>query len=84
MKYALKIIHKAQKDLDSIKGKDFNFIKKKILSLSSNPRPFGCNKLIQEEGYRIRAGNFRVLYRIDDSKRYIIIYRVKHRKESYR
>jgi len=40
MKYALKIIHKAQKDLDSIKGKDFNFIKKKILSLSSNPQAF--------------------------------------------
>ncbi|MDP8292863.1 MAG: type II toxin-antitoxin system RelE/ParE family toxin [Candidatus Orphnella occulta] len=84
MKYALKIIHKAQKDLDSIKGKDFNFIKKKILSLSSNPRPFGCNKLIQEEGYRIRAGNFRVLYRINDSEKQVIIYRVKHRKQSYR
>jgi len=69
MKYALKIIHKAQKDLDSIKGKDFNFIKKKILSLSSNPRPFGCNKLIQEEGYRIRAGNFRVLYRINEFRK---------------
>ena len=84
MKYALKIIRKAQKDLDSIKGKDFNFIKKKILSLSSNPRPFGCNKLIQEEGYRIRAGNFRVLYRINDSEKQVIIYRVKHRKQSYR
>ncbi len=84
MKYALKIIRKAQKDLDSIKGKDFDFIKNKILSLSSNPGPFGCNKLIQEEGYRIRVGNFRVLYRIDDSKRHIIIYRVKHRKQSYR
>ena len=84
MKYALKIIPKAQKDLDIIRGSDFDFIKKKILSLSSKPRPFGCKKLTNEEGYRIRAGNFRVLYRIDDSAKIVIIYRIKHRKEAYR
>jgi len=84
MKYALKIIPKAQKDLDDIKGKDFDFIKRKILSLSKNPRPLGCKKLTREEGYRIRSGNFRVLYRIDDSAKEVIIYRVKYRKEAYR
>ncbi len=84
MRYHLKIIPKAQKDLDDIKGKDFDFIKKKILSLSQNPRPFGCRKLTIEEGYRVRTGNFRILYRIDDSSKAVIIYRVKHRKEAYR
>lgn len=84
MKYVLKIISKAQKDLDDIHGKDFESIKQKILSLSSNPRPFGCKKLTIEEGYRIRAGRFRILYRIDDSTKEVIIYRVKHRKEAYR
>lgn len=83
MRYHLKIIPKAQKDLDDIKGKDFDFIKKKILSLSQNPRPFGCRKLTIEEGYRVRTGNFRILYRIDDSSKAVIIYRVKHRKEAY-
>jgi len=84
MKYTLKIIPKAQGDLNDIKGKDFDFIKRKILFLSKNPRPFGCKKLTREEGYRIRSGSFRVLYRIDDSAKEVIIYRIKHRKEAYR
>jgi mRNA interferase RelE/StbE len=84
MKYALKIIPKAQKDLDDIKGKDFDSIKKNILSLSSKPRSLGCKKLTHEEGYRIRVGSFRVLYRIDDPAREVIIYRIKHRREAYK
>jgi len=84
MKYVIKIISKAQKDLEQIKGKDFSFIKDKILLLSGKPRPFGCIKLTREEGYRIRAGNFRILYRIDDVEKMIIVYRIKHRKEVYR
>ena len=84
MKYHLKIIKKGQKDLDDIKGGDFDVIKKKIILLSENPRPFGCKKLTNEEGYRIRVGNFRILYRIDDPAKEVIIYRVKHRKEAYR
>lgn len=84
MRYALKIIPKAQKDLDGIHGKDFELIKQKMLSLSSNPRPFGCKKLTNEEGYRIRVGKFRILYRINDPSKEVIIYRVKHRKEAYR
>lgn len=82
--YRLKVITPAQKDLDTFQGKAFELIKKKILSLSSNPRPFGAIKLTQEEGYRIRAGDYRILYRIDDKEKEVIIYRVKHRKEAYR
>lgn len=48
MKYAIRIIPKAQKDLDKIKGKDFNFIRNKVLLLSVKPRPYGCVKLTQE------------------------------------
>ncbi|MFH1868141.1 MAG: type II toxin-antitoxin system RelE/ParE family toxin [Candidatus Omnitrophota bacterium] len=84
MKYALKIIPKAQKDLGDIHGKDFESIKKKILSLSNTPRPLGSQKLTIEEGYRVRVGNFRILYRIDETVKEIMIYRVKHRKEAYR
>ncbi len=84
MKYTIKIIPKAQKDLDKVKGKDFNSIRDKILSLSITPRPYGCVKLIQEEGYRTRTGNFRILYRVDDAAKEVIIYRIRHRKEVYR
>ncbi|MDP8230688.1 MAG: type II toxin-antitoxin system RelE/ParE family toxin [Candidatus Gorgyraea atricola] len=84
MKYKLKIIPKAQKDLDDMIGKDFDFIKRRILFLSDNPRPFGSKKLTNEQGYRVRVGNFRILYRINDSLKEVIIYRVKHRKDVYR
>ncbi len=84
MKYRLKIIPRCEKDLDSITGRDFNALRKKILSLSSNPRPFGCRKLTNEDGYRVRMGDFRILYRIDDSAKEVMIYRVKHRREAYR
>ena len=84
MKYRLKIIPKGQKDLDDLEGKDFNVIKAKLMSLSDNPRPIGCKKLTNEEGHRIRVGDFRILYRIDDKAKEVIIYRVKHRKDVYR
>jgi mRNA interferase RelE/StbE len=84
MKYRIKIIAKAEKDLDTITGHDFNVVKNKILLLSENPRPFGNKKLTDEGGYRIRSGDFRILYRIDDTAKEVIIYRVKHRKEVYR
>jgi mRNA interferase RelE/StbE len=84
VKYHIKIISKAEKDLDIFTGRDFDALKKKIASLSENPRPSGCQKLTNEEGYRIRSGDFRIIYRIDDPSKEVIIYRIKHRREAYR
>jgi mRNA interferase RelE/StbE len=82
--YGLKIIPQAQSDLNAFRGNEFVKIKKKILSLAHNPQPFGAIKLTQAGGYRIRVGDFRILYRIDDKAKEVIVYRVKHRKEAYR
>ncbi|MDD5174709.1 MAG: type II toxin-antitoxin system RelE/ParE family toxin [Candidatus Omnitrophota bacterium] len=84
MKYRIKIIPKAEKDLDAVTGRDFDAVKKRILLLSENPRPFGSKKLTDEGGYRIRSGDFRILYRIDDMVKEVIIYRIRHRKEVYK
>ena len=84
MKYRVKIIAKAERDLNSLEGYAYSSITNKIILLSKNPRPFGCKKLIADEGYRIRTGDFRILYRIDDDSKEVIIYRVKHRREAYR
>ena len=84
MKYHIKIIAKAEKDLNALTGHDFTVVKSKILLLSQNSRPFGCKKLTADEGYRIRSGDFRVLYRIDDHAKELIVYRIKHRKDAYR
>ena len=82
--YKIEVIPSAQKDLDRLERKFFEQIKDKIQSLSQTPRPSQCLKLTAEEGYRIRSGDYRILYRIDDANRIVYIYRIKHRKESYR
>ena len=82
--YKIKIIPNAQKDLDKLQDKTFNKIKSEIINLSKNPRPYGAIKLTNEEGYRIRIEDYRVLYRINDKIKEIFIYRIKHRKEAYR
>jgi len=82
--YRIFVLPQAQKDLDSLQSRIFNQIKNKISLLSNNPRPSGCLKLTQEEGYCIRTGNHRILYRIDDKEKIVYIYRIKHRKEAYK
>ena len=73
----------AQKDLDGLEVRIFRQIIKKIRALTVEPRPLGCLKLTAEEGYRIRVGDYRVIYRIDDETKRIFIYRIKHRKDAY-
>ena len=82
--YQIRILPQAQKDLDDLPSKAFTPIKNKIIQLSQNPRSSNTLKLTNNDGYRIRIGDYRVLYRIDDKSKEIFIYRVKHRKDVYR
>jgi len=82
--YKIFVLPQAEKDLDNLQIKIFNQMKNKISSLSNNPRPSGCLKLTVEEGYRLKTGDYRILYRIDDKEKIIYIYRIKHRKEVYK
>lgn len=82
--YSIKIIPQAQKDLDKIPAKIFPKIKEEILKLEQNPRAHGAIKLTAEQGYRLRVGDYRILYRIDDVLKTVYLYRVKHRKDVYR
>ena len=82
--YKIQLISAARKDLDCLEKKIFLQIKEKMLSLVGNPRAHGSVKLTGEEGYRLRSGDYRILYRIDDKSKVVYIYRVKHRREVYR
>ncbi|MDP1676858.1 MAG: type II toxin-antitoxin system RelE/ParE family toxin [Bacteroidota bacterium] len=84
MAYTINIKPSAQKDLDALPDKEAFKILSRIAQLESDPRPIGIQKLHHKEGYRIRSGNYRILYEIDDKKESILIYRIKHRKEVYR
>ncbi|HEY5284190.1 MAG TPA: type II toxin-antitoxin system RelE/ParE family toxin, partial [Polyangia bacterium] len=56
----------------------------KIQLLASNPRPPGCEKLSGAEKYRIRQGDYRILYEIDDAAKLVTIVKVGNRREVYR
>ena len=81
--YKILLLPPAQKDLDEFEGLTFDALVRKIISLNKNPRPHGCLKLTAEEGYRIRSGDYRIIYRIDDTNKEVFVYRIKHRKEAY-
>lgn len=84
MTYKIILKPSVQKDLDKLQIKEVKKIAVRINQLSSNPRPIGVQKLSDDEGYRIRIGNYRVLFLIDDERRRIMIYRIKHRKDVYK
>lgn len=59
--------------------------KKAISPLTANPRPYGSKKLTEKEGYRIRRGDYRILYTIDDETKVVVVYRIKIKgKSTYR
>ena len=53
-------------------------------ALADNPRPAGAKKLKGEEGYRIRVGDYRILYEIQDEASRVLVVKVGHRREVYR
>lgn len=81
--YKIEIKKSAQKELKSLPSKELKKVIEKISSLAINPRPTGCKKLSGDEKYRIRVGNYRVLYSIEEDILTIFIVKVGHRKDVY-
>ena len=77
LNYRIVIERKAEKEAENIPLPQRYTIDKAILSLSSNPRPHDCKELMHREGYRIRVGNYRVLYTVDDKSRTVVVYSIK-------
>jgi mRNA interferase RelE/StbE len=84
MKYTVFIEPYAQKQIQKLDKKFIPVIKLAISSLADNPRPYGYKKLKGENAYRIRVGDYRVIYEIEDSRIIVIIVSVGHRKDIYR
>ena len=84
VKYSLEIKQSAQKELDALDDTLFTRIDRKILALAENPRPAGCKKLKgYKDQWRVRVGDWRVVYIIDDAAKLISITRIAHRREVY-
>jgi mRNA interferase RelE/StbE len=84
--YRLLIKPSAKKEIEAPGQKrDRQRIVSQIAALAFEPRPIGCEKLAGAEGrYRIRHGQFRVVYAVDDAARTVEVVKVGHRREVYR
>jgi len=82
--YKVLIKRDAEKEIRKLPRADIKRVVKRILSLSGNPRPSGCEKLKGETGYRIRQGPWRIVYIVDDRKKNVTVIKVGHRREVYR
>jgi mRNA interferase RelE/StbE len=84
--YTIKFDRRVKKDFKSIQAQDIKRIKSAILELSNDPRPNGCTKLKGDKRnyYRIRLGNYRVVYSVEDEILLVLVVTVGHRKEIYK
>ena len=72
------------KDLKKIPRNDLKRIISRIEKLGDDPRPMGSEKLTGEELYRVRQGNYRIVYSIKDNELTVWVIKVGHRKDVYR
>ena len=81
--YRLDISRSAIKELEELPGSVIERVREKIRALSSEPRPPGSKKLRDRRDWRVRVGDYRILYTIDDSQRVIDIGAIRHRSKAY-
>lgn len=72
------------KDLKKVPQSDLKRILSRVENLGDDPRPMGCEKLTGEELYRVRQGNYRIVYSIQDNELTVWVITVGHRKDVYR
>lgn len=85
MNYTVIIPKTVQKQLDRLAEVERRRVLQRLSQLEINPRPIGCVKLVGSANeYRVRIGDYRIRYEIDDEGRIVILLVVKHRRDVYR
>jgi mRNA interferase RelE/StbE len=82
--YSLHITRSAAKEIEAVPLKDRRRIVVRIRRLTVDPRPPGCEKLSGEERYRLRQGDYRILYEIRDEELIVTVVKVGNRRDVYR
>lgn len=82
--YELVFRKSVARDLRPFPKHDVVRIMRRIRSLADDPRPAGCEKLSDQERYRIRQGSYRIIYEIEDTRLTVLVVKVGHRREVYR
>ena len=85
MKHTVVITRSPQKALDRLESDMYARITRKLEELEDNPRPMGVEKLSgREDLYRVRVGDWRIVYAIQDQELIVLVVKVAHRREVYR
>ena len=85
MAYRLEIVRSAAKEIEGVRRlADRRKIVARIALLADDPRPPGCTRLAAREAYRIRQGDYRILYTVEDDAHVVRVIRVAHRRDAYR
>lgn len=82
--YAVEFRRSAEKDLRRLDAALQQRVLRAATSLAKNPRPSGCRKLHGSESFRMRVGDYRIIYSVEDAVLVVAIERVRHRREVYR
>jgi len=82
--YRIEIKKSAQKEIKNLPQQDLKRVVTKIQQLAQNPRMHDSKKLASHEQYRVRVGQYRILYEIHDEVLLVVVVRVANRKEAYR
>lgn len=82
--YNVLLKESVKKDIATIPRTDLQRIMERIGTLSDDPRPVGSEKLSGQERYRIRQGNYRIVYSIEDRELIVWVVKIGHRREVYR
>jgi len=85
MKYAVRLDGRTRKVLDGLTGELRGRLVRKLLALEGNPRPVGVEKLSgMDDIYRVRVGDWCIVYAIRDRELVVIVIRIGHHREVYR
>ena len=82
--YSLHIRRSAAKEISALPAKDRRRVVARIALLATDPRPVGSEKLSGEEKYRVRQGDYRILYEIIDADLIVTVVKVGNRRDVYR
>jgi mRNA interferase RelE/StbE len=82
--YALRILRRAQKQMQDLPKAHADRVRETIAALAGDPRPSGAKKLVGRDGWRLRQGDYRIVYSIDDRARVVLILDIGHRRDIYR
>ena len=84
-RYRVELTRAAQRDLTALPKRDLRRIDVRLLALAEDPYPPGVEKLSGSEGlFRVRVGDYRILYQVEDDRLVVLVVRIRHRREAYR